>query len=165
MSRYAEATAVTSEASRAEIERTLTRYGATGYAYAWDTSRAIVGFVIHGRTVRFVLPLPDRNDFTSKIVRQNQHDRTGTRVRLTPDQQRKAFEQAVRQRWRALLLIIKAKLEAVEGGIVEFDTEFLAHIVLPDGHTVGEHVQPRIAAALESSTPPELLPRAIAGNP
>ena len=35
-------------------------------------------------------------------------------------------DQACRQRWRALLLVIKAKLEAVTAGISTVETEFLA---------------------------------------
>jgi hypothetical protein len=68
-----------------------------------------------------------------------------------------AWEQATRQRWRALALVIKAKLEAVDSGITEFEDEFLAHILLPNGTTVGEHVRPGIAQAYESGTMPPLL--------
>jgi hypothetical protein len=35
------------------------------------------------------------------------------------------------RRWRALLLMIKAKVEAVESGVVTFEDEWLAHFVLP----------------------------------
>ena len=45
--------------------------------------------------------------------------------------QKGAHEQERRRLWRALLLNIKAKLEAVESGISVFDEEFMAHIVLP----------------------------------
>lgn len=55
----------------------------------------------------------------------------------------KEYEQAGRQRWRALALVIKAKLEAVGTGIVTFEEEFLAHIVLPSGRTVTQDVTPR----------------------
>ena len=44
MSRYAESTSVSSEKSRAEIERTLTRYGATGFMYGWTDGNALVAF-------------------------------------------------------------------------------------------------------------------------
>lgn len=71
----------------------------------------------------------------------------------TPDDPQEA-----RQRWRALVLVIKAKLEAVESGIVTFEDEFLAHIVLPDGQRVGEWLEPRLALAYESGKMPPLLP-------
>jgi hypothetical protein len=55
-------------------------------------------------------------------------------------------------------LVIKAKLEAVEGGITTFEDEFLAHIVLPDGQTVAHHVRPRIEAVYSSGEVQALLP-------
>jgi hypothetical protein len=55
-----------------------------------------------------------------------------------------AWEQACRSRWRALLLCIKAKLEACAVGITTFDSEFLAHIVTGDGRTVAERIVPQL---------------------
>lgn len=46
----------------------------------------------------------------------------------------------VRQRWRALLLTVKAKLEAVECGISTLEQEFLAFIVLPNSMTLGDWI-------------------------
>jgi hypothetical protein len=66
-------------------------------------------------------------------------------------------EQACRQRWRALALAIKAKLEAVEAGITSFEDEFMAHIVLPDGSTFGRWARPQIAKVYEENTMPSLL--------
>ena len=48
---------------------------------------------------------------------------------------------------RALLLVIKAKLEAVTAGISTIETEFLANIVLPDNTTAGEWMLPQIDRA------------------
>ena len=59
MTRYADATEVSVEKSRAEIEKTLTRYGATAFAYAWEGGRAVIQFQAKGRRIRFDLPLPD----------------------------------------------------------------------------------------------------------
>lgn len=151
MGTYAADTSVSTEKSRAEIERTLQRWGASKFMYGWDEDRAIVGFVMRGRQIRFVLSMPDREDreFTHTPSR-------GTR--RSPQQAFDAWEQACRQKWRALNLVIKAKLEAVESGIAEFDTEFLAHLVLPNGQTVGEAVTPRIIAGIENNAMPALLP-------
>jgi hypothetical protein len=139
MTRYASKTSVSSNTTRDEIEKTLKRYGATSFAYGSSTDTAMVGFVADGRQVRFVLQLPDRTsrDFT--------HTPATRAVRSTAAADA-AYEQAIRQKWRALLLLVKAKLEAVESGIVSFESEFLAHIVLPDNGTVFDHVQPTIAA-------------------
>ena len=51
----------------------------------------------------------------------------------------------------------KAKLEAVETGITEFEDEFLAHIVLPNGQTMGEFAKPQIAHAYDTGDMPPLL--------
>jgi hypothetical protein len=69
----------------------------------------------------------------------------------------KVSTSASREGWRALVLAIKAKLEAVEAGITTFETEFLAHIVLPDGRTVGEHAIPKLEETLRGEIP-RLLP-------
>lgn len=150
MTRYAEKTTVSSDRSRAEIERLLARYGATRFIYGWEEGRAVVGFTMNSRQVRFVLPIPDRE------AREFTHTPTG-RLRSTKAYE-EAHEQAVRQSWRALALVIKAKLEAVASGIVTFEDEFLAHIVLPDGSTAGNWMRPQIRQAYETGDMPRLLP-------
>jgi hypothetical protein len=151
MSTYASNTEVSSDRSRSEIERTLQRYRASSFMYGWDEGRAVLGFVADSRQVRFILPLPDRQgvEFT--------HTPSGRQTR-TPKAAADAYEQAVRQRWRALALVIKAKLEAVEAGIVGFDQEFLAHLVLPNGETVGQSVVPAVEEAYATGQTPALLP-------
>lgn len=154
MSRYAEKTTVPVERSRNEIEQTLRRYGADQFAYGWDQQEgreyAMIGFQMHSRKIRFRLPLPSRDD---PIITM-----TPTRIRRSQSAADRAYAQAVRQRWRALLLVIKAKLEAVEAGIVTFEDEFLAHTLLPDGRTVGESVHPVIEHAYQTGQVPALLP-------
>lgn len=133
--RYAQDTSVSVGKSRAEIEDTLTRYGADQFGYMTGANAAQVAFCFRGWTVRFRLPLPDREQFRSTP--------TGRRRRSDADVA-KAWEQACRQRWRALALAIKAKLEAVECGITTFEEEFLAHLVLPTGETMGQYALPRL---------------------
>ncbi len=118
MRRYAEGTAVPASRSKAEIERLLERYGATHFMTGWDDVNAFVGFKCHNRMVKFVIAMPD-----TALVE-------------------KKYAQEERRRWRALCLVIKSKLEAVNSEIATFESEFLAHIVTPDGKTVGEHVVP-----------------------
>lgn len=150
MGTYAADTSVSSEKSRAEIERTLARYGADEFAYGWSGQRAMVGFVLSGRQIRFILPMPDRGD------RRFTHT-PGKGLKRSADQAAAAYEQAVRQRWRALSLVIKAKLEAVESGIVTFEDEFAMHMVLPDGRTVGDWVTPQITQAYATGQMPAPL--------
>lgn len=67
------------------------------------------------------------------------------------------WEKACRQRWRALALCIKAKLEAVECGITTFESEFLAHIVLPNGETMADRALPYIAEAYATNNTPPMI--------
>ncbi|MEW8228634.1 MAG: hypothetical protein AB2748_23150 [Candidatus Thiodiazotropha endolucinida] len=146
---YAEKTTVSTEKSRAEIERILQRYGADQFMYGWNEDSAVVAFRAEGRQIRFSLPMPDRKE------RRFTHHSRGMR---TPDAAMKEWEQACRQRWRALALVIKAKLEAVEAGIAVFEDEFMANIVLPNGTTVSQFMRPQIATAYETGDMPKLLP-------
>lgn len=150
MARYAAGTEVSSDRSRSEIERTLRRYGATAFAYGWQGERAVIQFEANGRRIRFELPMPDRDDpeFTM----------TPTGRERSESAAEQAWEQAGRQRWRALALAVKAKLEAVESGIATFESEFLAYTVLPDNQTVGEHLLPQLEAVYSTGEMPALLP-------
>ena len=147
---YAEKTTVSTEKSRAEIERTLTRYGADQFMYGWDQEQAVIGFRLVGRQIKFLLPMPDKRD------RDFTHSPTGKSRKKTAAYT--AWEQACRQRWRALALVIKAKLEAVEAGIAIFEDEFMANIVLPNGSTVSQFMLPQITEAYETGDMPQLLP-------
>lgn len=89
---------------------------------------------------------------------------TETGQKRSPSTQETAYDQAVRQKWRALALVIKAKLEAVESGITVFDDEFMAHIALPDGQTVGQFMRPQIVKAYETGSMPPLLPAPSKGD-
>jgi hypothetical protein len=145
VTRYAAKTTVPVERSRNEIESTLARYGASQFLYGWDRDGAVIAFVVEPepgqkRQVRFHLPLPSRDE------RRFTHHSRGRR---TPESAEREWEQAARQRWRALLLVVKAKLEAVESGIATFEDEFLAYIMLPDGRTVGGWIGPQLEAAYD----------------
>ena len=76
----------------------------------------------------------------------------------SPEAREAAYNQAVRQRWRALLLVIKAKLEAVDAGISTLEEEFLAATVLPDNRTVGAWLLPQLDRAYASGKLPPMLP-------
>jgi hypothetical protein len=130
---YAKNTKVAPEKSRQEIERTLIRYGATAFHTGWEQGKAWIMFRAKGREVRFVLPLPDRL--------------------------KNGAEQEERRRWRAMLMVIKAKLEAVQSGIVSFEVEFMPHTVVPgDGRTVHEVMNEPLTIAYKTGEMPKLLP-------
>jgi hypothetical protein len=151
MPTYAAQTNVDSSRSRAEIEHTLTRYGADQFMYGWMKDEALIGFRMHGRMIQFRLKMPRRDAPEFALTPSRRYARSER-------DQAAAYEQAVRQRWRALALVIKAKLEAVESQITTFEDEFLSATMLPDGSTVGEWAQPQIADAYETGRMPDSLP-------
>jgi hypothetical protein len=144
MTVYAKGTSVSVAKTRAEIESMLTRYGASSFASGWDGPTAVIMFEAKGRRIRFSLPLPDPNDMA--FTRDPRH----TWKERSKAAAQGAYEAECRQRWRALALVIKAKLEAVESGIALFEDEFLANIVVPGGKTFGEWARPELARAYET---------------
>lgn len=147
---YAEKTSVGTSQSIIEIEKTLTRYGADQFMYGTQPGKVAVGFVMGGRQVRIVVPLPDKKD--------RQFWKTDTGRDRAETAALKEWDQSCRQRYRALALVVKAKLEAVEAGITTFEEEFMAHLVLPGGETVGQRLLPEINEAQRTGKLPPLLP-------
>lgn len=148
MSTYASKTTVPVERSRVEIERTLARYGASAFSYGYDQDHSVVMFAAEGRKLRFEIVTPTADNYL--------HTPTGRR-RSARDAETVAAQEA-RQRWRALALVIKAKLEAVQAGIVTFEEEFLAHVLLPSGETVGEWSLPQLEEVYARGEMPAVLP-------
>lgn len=132
---YAENTTVPVERTKAEIESQLRRHGADQFFSGWTADEAFVSFRAHDRYVRFKLPLPKRDDkrFTKRATKYSSVDRG-------PSEAEKLWEQAIRAKWRALMLTVKAKLESIDAGIETFEQAFLSHIVLPDQTLVGDRV-------------------------
>ena len=129
---YAERTQVPVEKTKTEIEHTLTKYGADRFAYFTEKGSAMIVFEAHDRRLRFKIPLPPGN--TARELK------------------------AQRQKWRALLLCIKAKLESVAAKIETFEEAFLAHVVMPDGQTVGDITGPGILQAYKEGHMVPLIP-------
>ena len=155
---YAENTEVPASRSQTEIEALLDNHGAQRFVVAKDreTGRIILQFQLQNRICRFEIKLP------SPSVSGMMYSHNGRRRRSAESRER-AMKQAERQRWRALLLVIKAKLESVESGVETFEEAFLAHVMLPDGDLVGAKLQPLLAEAYETGRAPEmklLLPAA-----
>ena len=129
---YAAHTRVPVDQTRQEIEKTLKRYGATAFGYMTTGGKAIILFEANQRKIKITVPLPKGNS--------------------------QADNKAARQRWRALLLVIKAKLESVESGIETLEEAFFANIVMPDGMTVYEKARENVALAYQGGKVQALLP-------
>ena len=117
------------------------------FACATQCDRSLVTFNVSAQPVQIMLVMPSIDDYA----------RTPRNARRTAAAQRSAQEQACRQRWRAVLLIIRAKPEAVDSGITTLESEFLVGIVLPDGGTVGQWLAPQIDEAYTTERMPPML--------
>ncbi len=148
---YAEKTSVSVAKTKADIEDMIQKAGAGQFISGYKEDTAVIGFSLTGRQIRFVLPLPDKQDkkFWFTPERRN---------RRTDEQAYTAWEQACRAKWRALYLIIKAKLEAVDSGISTIEREFFYDIVLPDGKTIGEFMAPQLETVYQTGHMPPMLP-------
>ena len=106
---YAEGTRVPINQTKGEIEKLVRKVGATKFGVLEEEDRATILFTLTDRHIRFVLPLnPNYTD------------------------------QVRRSRWRALMLVIKAKLESAVASIETVEEAFLAQVVMPGGRTVYE---------------------------
>lgn len=145
--KFAEGTTVAVEKSRAEIESLLLRYGCKSFAYKIHEGLAVIEFIARAvplkpnekptrtvdketdRMVRFTLALPLQSESRFRMARKPFD----------------AWEAECRRLWRCLALSIKAKLETVQSGILEFESEFLANVVDPDTNkTMSEIMRPII---------------------
>lgn len=122
---YAKATKVVVQKSRVDIEGMLRKAKAERIVLMDEPSEAIVMFMLAGRLIKIIVPIAP-----------------------------KASDQERRSRWRALHLIIKAKLEAVDQKITTVEQEFLPHTVMPDGKTVAEWVGPALQSAYDTGKMP-----------
>lgn len=127
--RYAQHTKVPVSRTRDQIVELMRRAGADAFLFGEDSGRATIGFRLAGRYLRFTVPIPERGD-----------------------------DQLVRARWRALLLVVKAKLEAAAIGLSTIEEAFLLDTLLPDRRTVAEIVAPQIEIAYRDGKMPPLLP-------
>lgn len=146
---FAKNTSVPVDRTRFQIEHYLAQAGAEQFAYMSSAKGAAIGFRIFDRNIKIVIPMPDPKD------RNFTHSKSG--YELAEGQVQKRFEQESKRRWRALLLVIKAKLEAVESGIATFEEEFLSYIILPGGMTVAQKVLPSVAESYKSGKSIPLL--------
>lgn len=122
--------------SKADIEALLMKYGAEGYHTGWQaTAGEAVGwdaieFLWKGKQIRFRIPRSTEADIPRGV-----HNKVAY------------LEQRDRQRWRVLMLVVKAKLEAVQSGVSIFEEEFMPFIVTASGRTIGEILIPKLTGS------------------
>lgn len=137
MSVFAATTSVPVERSRAEIEATLKRYGCAEFAYYEQPNGAAIMFKLRGHAFRLEVPFPPAPASDAR-----------GQARL---QDRRAQE--IRQRWRVLLLLLKAKLESCECGLTRFEDEFLGSMLLPGNRTVAQALEGQLDQVLAGKVP------------
>jgi len=136
---YATGTEVPVENSQAEVVRILRSRGASQHFFGEDETRAVVGFTMKNRQIRFSVPYPKSTS--------------------------PGYDAEVRRRWRCLVIALKAKFEMVDvaGSLSPaeaeqaFRSEFLNNTVLTNGQTVGDVVLPMVAQNYEGGGPPLLM--------
>jgi hypothetical protein len=150
--RYASKTTVSSEKSRAEIETLLRKYGCNEFGFMTDHRRAKIIFGFRGHRIQFIIELPDPD--------AKKYHKDGRGVVRKPHSRFKVWDQDCRQSWRSFKLLIHAKLEGIESKITTFEEEFLPHIVLIDGETIGQKILPNVidGSIYKSGKLPLLLP-------
>jgi hypothetical protein len=166
--RYAEGTEVPVSKTRDELENLLERHGAGQIQVTRDasTKQAVVIFRIAERYVKLQVKLSASDvppiNFESwackdKTIKFPQSWGAWSESKRK-DWIAKTLEQREREAWRRLLLITRGKLELVADAESTVEREFLADIMLPDGSTVHEQLQPRLAESYTSGEMPRLLP-------
>lgn len=146
---YAEKTKVPIERTKVEIEKVLVRAGASQFISGWDSQDGSgrVRCELGGMYLQFDIRAPDPKEV----------ERDGAGRLRTEEALKSALEKELKRRWRVLLLLIKAKLEAVALGQTSVRAEFLANVLLPNQNTVDEWLAPQIEETYAKGVMPKLL--------
>jgi len=135
--RYAEGTTVPVERSRGELTGILTEHGCQRMAWATEPDADTLMFEMGGHQYRFVIARPTVDDLRAMCRAEG---RDWSRV-LDP---KGKVDAEWRRRWRAHVLLLKAKLEFVAGGDTTLEREFMPALVVVGGRAT-------LAEWLESS--------------
>lgn len=127
MSRYAEGTTVTVPSSRGEITGILTKHGVETMGWASSPTGDALHFELAGRSFRLDIAKPTVDDI----------------FRLWPNHRDTDAKRDVewRRRWRATVLLLKAKLEFADGETSTIERELMPYMLLRDGTTLGMAIE------------------------
>jgi hypothetical protein len=128
--RYAEGTSVPVSRSQGEIAGILAEHGVQRQGWMSGPEGDELNFELRGHLFRFTILRP-----TASLMRQR--DGGDYSYPDNIDWQRKA-EQEWRRRWRANVLLLKAKLEFIDSGDTTLERELLPYMLTAGGQTVGE---------------------------
>lgn len=151
MRSYAAGTSVPVERTRAEIDTLLSRNGAGSTAILNDEEKnlAAIAFTIKGARFRLELPLPSFAE-TKPAAGDEPRGWLSWTDAARHTWRSNRFHQMRRERWRAVLLLLKSKLEIVRIGLSSVEREFMADMVLPGGATAYEALSEALRTGLIS---------------
>lgn len=154
---YAEDTRVPVEKTRIEIDALLSKHGAEKRGIAVDDGggRAQITFVRGELQYRLTIPLPTLEEVKTTTPRPPSWGRMDAEGKARWVRTR--WEQRCRSRWRQVLLLLKAKFEAVAMKVATIEHEFMADLVLPGGETLEVALGREIHAALGQGKMPTLM--------
>lgn len=147
MTRYARDTTVSTERSIGELKKIVQNYGGGDFAYIEKTDLAMVAFKINERTLQFKIDLPAKDDrkYTHTEARGNERPQSDAH---------RLWEKDCRQKWRVLVLLVKATFEAIDNGLMSFDQAFMSSIVLNNGHTLSDTFLPQLDKVISTGKMP-----------
>jgi hypothetical protein len=151
---YAANTKVSASRTREDIEKLLKTHGATGFGYINHSDVTLIAFILEGRHYRMMLSLPDVAGLPFEDIERAERRRKHGRE----DAVQSVYEQEEQRRWRALFLVLKAKLVAVADHIRTLEEEFLADEVMPNNQRFGEWAEPQLQAMRKRGMMPPILP-------
>lgn len=131
MTRYAEGTKVPVASSRGELSGILAAHGVVKMGWMTEPDGDTLMFELGGHQFRWKIVKPTLEEVRAEFVGR------GKRWDLVWDEQAKV-DAEWRRRWRAHVLLLKAKLEFAEGGDTTVERELLPYLVAKDGRTIGE---------------------------
>ncbi len=123
--RYAEDTTVSVAQSQAQVQELLEKNGVERIGVIRNLGQAELWFEFNNRNYLLRMPIPASA---------------------------KNIEQERKRAWRCLLLLIKAKFEAINSNISTIEHEFFANTVMPDGQCLIDSAAVQIDKALTGRT-------------
>lgn len=124
---YAEGTTVPVESSRGEISGILARHGVARMGWQTGPEGDELLFELSGRSYRFLIPKPTMPEVRALYPNARDHDAK--------------WHAEWRRRWRANVLLIKAKLEFASGGDTSLEREFMPYMLTAGGETLAEFIE------------------------
>lgn len=131
--RYAEGTKVPVESSRGEITGILAKHGVQRIAQMVEPDGDQIVFELAGGSYRLTMKRPTGDEL-------RQRDGHLFSYPHNIDWESRA-EAEWRRRWRANVLLLKAKLEFIESGDSTIEREFMPYLIVQGNKTLEEMVQ------------------------